>query len=263
MASLTEDPSLTRSTQAVRNERLLLNKAYRQAKRRGDFEQALKLSQYGERAGTPVGRPVNDTELAGTAAMRYESDLQKTGAKPAVGGLAGFDFRQAKDRGELFAGTGFEQVGKMQPAQPAAKPVIYGAGGAMDQGPQMPDSVAAQQGGLLPPPVNAPAQPTTGQQLMQRSSPVDMFRDLWNKAGSEEEKDQIVEDAYAQGVPLSDMGKQIIERRRNRAFFQEIPQQPQTQAPPALGQNMYSQPGVGGAFASLLRRNKNPLTSRI
>ncbi len=257
MASLSEDPSLSAAKQSARRDWSMLSKAYRQAKRTGDFERALQLAQYGDKSGLPIGRTANDKEIAGAGMARYELDLKRSGTAPKPGGLAGFDFRQAKDRGELFAGEGFEQVSKM----PQQAPRQIASGGSMDQGQPMPGGAESQQGSLLPPPVNAPAQPSAGQQLAQR--PVDMFRSLWNEAKTQEEKDQIVEDAYAQGVPLSDMGRQIIENRRTKSFFQQVPQQPQTQAPAALGQNMYAQPGVGGAFASLLRRNKNPLTSRI
>lgn len=47
----------------------------------------------------------------------------------------------------------------------------------------------------------------------------DSFRSAWQSASTQEEKDRIVEDADAQGVPLSSAGQAVLARRRERPML--------------------------------------------
>lgn len=62
-----------------------------------------------------------------------------------------------------------------------------------------------------------------GNQSLRASAPrggsdplTDSFRSAWQSASTQEEKDRIVEDADAQGVPLSSAGQAILARRQGR-----------------------------------------------
>lgn len=146
MASLYDDPRLTQSVQGARRDWGLLNRAYRDARRRGRFGEALKYAQQGDAMGLPVGGPTNDRDLEGAGRVRYLAGLRASGQREPATGLDAFDFRQAKDRGEAgVGGYDFRQRKDVErdalrpPPLPSDDP--NDAGGVPGQGgPSMPPS---------------------------------------------------------------------------------------------------------------------------
>ena len=96
--SLTDDPALVASRLSATRRQQLLNRGYRMNKR-SDPAKALAFLDTAEKQGLPVGRPVSSEEIRGAGDRDYEMAYKENGMTPPKTGLAGFDFRQAKDRG--------------------------------------------------------------------------------------------------------------------------------------------------------------------
>lgn len=140
---MTDDPMLTRSVQATWRDRSLLQRAYREAKRRNDFGQALKYAQAGDQMGIPVGRPTNVADIEGAGEQRYMANLERSGGSPQPGGLDGFDFRHSNEGGPGVGGYDFSQRSRRRQDF---------------MGPQMPQPQQQMEGGLLPAPSLGDAQ---------------------------------------------------------------------------------------------------------
>jgi hypothetical protein len=209
MISTTEDPELGRQMDTVRRDSSLLHRAYRLAKRRGQMNDALKYAAAGDAMGIAVGRPRSAEEMEGTARNRYVRNSLVSGGRPQPGGLGGYDnrhssagnpsgvggydFRQAKDR--TVPGTGMDAApGAEGPATPELMP---------SQEPAM-----VPEGELLPTPKLA-ASPQAGNATLQRRG----FQRAWQMAKTQDERDEIVERAHDEGVPMNQAAIPSLERR--------------------------------------------------
>ena len=195
---MTEDPDLTRSKQSARQERGLIGRAYRQAKRMGKYDEALKYKREGDAMGLGIGRLVNDEELDEAGQSMYERNL-KLGRTPTPGGLDGFDFRQRKDR---FAP-------EVAPdADPGMDRPRFGYSGT-----ESPDATP----GASAAPAAAPSAMPFGRGLDRRS-----WSRSWNAAPTQAAKDEIVERAHGLGVEMNmDAARPSLERRRKDRLLPE------------------------------------------
>lgn len=220
MASLSETPAMRQARETAFRDKSLLNKQYRQARASGDFGRAMTVAQQADKMGMPVGVTGSFDQLAQTGQRRYEQSMFAAGQQPEKTGLAGFDFRQASQRGAVgVGGYDFRQKAQQQPMQPA-----------QDMAPQTPS------GQRVPPvalsttvPGGAPATPAN-----PRAGLREQFTRMYQEAQddtpeSEQAQADIVAEAYAQGVPLSGLGMDIL--RKSQAGILAQPAQATSPAP--------------------------------
>ena len=146
--SLTDDPALVASRLSATRRQQLLNRGYRMNKR-SDPAKALAFLDTAEKQGLPVGRPVSSEEIRGAGDRDYEMAYKENGMTPPKTGLAGFDFRQAKDRGA--PGVGGYDFNQQRMRQRQLQPVS-GTGyqqGDGAQGPMTPQGFSSEKP-LLP-----------------------------------------------------------------------------------------------------------------
>lgn len=74
--SITDDPRRTQQIQGARRDFGLLSRAYRQARQRGHFDQALQIAQRADSMGIAVGRPENDSYLEGAGDLRFQAGMK-------------------------------------------------------------------------------------------------------------------------------------------------------------------------------------------
>lgn len=282
MASLSEDPAVLQNLQAVRRDSSLLRNAYRQAKRTKNFEQAFKIAQEGQRMGLPVGVESHDEALAGVARQRTQMDYARAGIEPNKTGLDAYDFRQLKDQvpqdPQALLIRNYRNLWNAAKTQDQKDTVVENAykkgiqlsdagmaalerrGRAPDYGPYQ-DAASNQR--MMYPQEQQQVQPTIQEQTPRPSAPllssaptrqqsgaslIPRFRDMWMQAKTPEQKDMIVEDAYAQGVPLSEAGMAALERRKKLSEYRPYP----TRLNPPKNQQF-----------GLLSRASNPLTASL
>jgi hypothetical protein len=182
---MTDPPALTRNTQGARRDFGLMNRAYRLAKRRGDYGEAMKLAQAGDESGIPVGRPAAMEEIEGVGGVRTAEDYARIGQQVPQGGLASFDFSHSRDGGPGVGGYNFNQTRQ----SPLARPQPMQSGLA--------------EGGSAP-------QPGGGfYGLPDRRA---AFSRAWNTAKTQEEKDALVVRASELGVPMNDSAEPALQR---------------------------------------------------
>jgi hypothetical protein len=210
MASLSESPAMRQARETAFRDKSLLNKQYRQARASGDFGRAMTVAQQADKMGMPVGVSGSFDQLAQTGQRRYEQSMFAAGQQPEKTGLAGFDFRQASQRGAVgVGGYDFRQKAQQQPMQPA-----------QDMAPQAPSSqrvppvaLSTTVPGSAP---SAPANPRAGLR--------EQFTKMYQEAGDDTAKSDIVAEAYAQGVPLSGLGMDIL-RKSQAGILAQPPKQ--------------------------------------
>ena len=188
----------------------LLNKQYRQARASGDFGRAMTVAQQADKMGMPVGVSGSFDQLAQTGQRRYEQSMFAAGQQPEKTGLAGFDFRQASQRGAVgVGGYDFRQKAQQQPMSAPAQPAM------------------------------APAQPAN-----PRAGLREQFTKMYQEAQddtpeSEQAQAEIVAEAYAQGVPLSGLGMDIL--RKSQAAY-TLPEPKQAVAPAMVERDASGKP---------------------
>jgi hypothetical protein len=139
------------------------------------------------------------------------------GQEPEKTGLAGFDFRQASQRGAVgVGGYDFRQAGQRQPMQPA-----------QDMAPQAPSSQRVPPVPLSTTvPGSSPSAPTQQQGgSAPRPELVSQFTDIWGKAKTQEQKDSVLLAAYKAGVPLNDFGNKELLRATSNFQPEQPPEQ--------------------------------------
>lgn len=209
MASLTDNPALTASRRSVWRDQSLLNRAYRTAKRQGDFGAALKYAKMGDGMGLAIGRPVRSEEMEAVGNERFATDMRISGRQAPSGGLDGFDFRHSRDGGPGVGGYSFEQRGRQRPSLASYLPGTGMTAGGDSQGPPTPAGMAEPD--LLPPATNAGP--------VAAAPDISDFRRRYMEAmdsGDEEGADGIIGEASEAGVPLSDYGKRRLNSYMNR-----------------------------------------------
>lgn len=210
MASLSETPAMRQARETAFRDKSLLNKQYRKARSSGDFAKAMTVAQQADKMGMPVGVTGSFDQLAQTGQRRYEQGMFAAGQQPEKTGLDAFDFRQASQRGAVgVGGYDFRQAAQRQPMQPA-----------QDMAPQAPS------GQKVPPvalsttvPGGAPATPAN-----PRAGLREQFTKMYQEAGDDTAKADIVAEAYAQGVPLSGLGMDIL-RKSQAGILAQPPKQ--------------------------------------
>jgi len=210
MASLSETPAMRQSRETAFRDKSLLSKQYRQARASGDFGKAMTVAQQADKMGMPVGVTGSFDQLAQTGQRRYEQSMFAAGQQPEKTGLAGFDFRQASQRGAVGVG-GYDFRQKAQ---------------------QQPMGVQAQS-------AMAPAQPAN-----PRAGLREQFTKMYQEAQddtpeSEQAQAEIVAEAYAQGVPLSGLGMDIL--RKSQAAY-TLPEPRQAVAPAMVERDASGKP---------------------
>ncbi len=198
----------------------LLNKQYRQARASGDFGRAMTVAQQADKMGMPVGVTGSFDQLAQTGQRRYEQSMFAAGQQPEKTGLAAFDFRQAAQRGAPgVGGFDFRQGAQRQPM-------------------------------TAPAPVMAQTEQSQGGNL------TDQFRQMYNEAEDETAKSDIVQEAYAQGVPLSGFGMDIL-RKSQSAFT--LPDPKQAVAPPMVERDASGKPTAATDYGKRYMQSREEL----
>lgn len=208
----------------------LLNKQYRQARASGDFGRAMTVAQQADKMGMPVGVSGSFDQLAQTGQRRYEQSMFAAGQQPEKTGLAAFDFRQAAQRGAVgVGGYDFRQKAQQQPMQPA-----------QDMAPQAPSSQRVPPVALSTAvPSGAPATPANPRAGL-REQFTKMYREAQDDTPeSEQAQADIVAEAYAQGVPLSGLGMDIL--RKSQAAY-TLPEPKQAVAPAMVERDASGKP---------------------
>lgn len=212
MASLSETPAMRQARETAFRDKSLLSKRYRQAKSSGDFGKAMEVAQQADKMGMPIGTTGSFDQLSQTGQRRYQQDMFRAGMEPEKTGLDAFDFRQAAQRGAPgVGGFDFRQAAQrraMPPAQDMAPTNPTG-----QKVPPVPFSTTVPGTGL-----SAPGQP----QQPQIRNLTDQFRQMYkdaqdDTAESDQAQADIVAEAYAQGVPLSGLGLDIL--RKSQSSF--------------------------------------------
>jgi hypothetical protein len=195
MASLSESPAMRQSRETAFRDKSLLSKQYRQARASGDFGKAMTVAQQADKMGMPVGVTGSFDQLAQTGQRRYEQSMFAAGQEPEKTGLAGFDFRQASQRGAVgVGGYDFRQKAQQQPMGAPAQPAM------------------------------APAQPANPRAGL-REQFTKMYREAQDDTPeSEQAQAEVVAEAYAQGVPLSGLGMDIL-RKSQAGILAQPPKQ--------------------------------------
>jgi hypothetical protein len=217
MASLSESPAMRQARETAFRDKSLLNKQYRQARASGDFGRAMTVAQQADKMGMPVGVSGSFDQLAQTGQRRYEQSMFAAGQQPEKTGLAGFDFRQASQRGAVgVGGYDFRQAAQRQPMQPA-----------QDMAPQAPSSQRVPPAALSTTvPGGAPATPAQQQgSPAPRPELASQFTDIWGKAKTQEQKDSVLLAAYKAGVPLNDFGSKELLRATSNFLPEQPPEQ--------------------------------------
>lgn len=229
MASLTDSPALTANIQGSRRDYGLLNRGYREAKRRGNLGQAFQYAQMGESMGLPIGRPARMEELEGVGRRRYADDLMmqrrlegQVGAPQ--GGLNYDDFQHSPVGNPSIGGYNFNQRqkpfggqtfgGQMQPTGQSLLPQ-----------PRLVPGTGYQQGEAAEGPMT-PMQPNGMQDSAGNAYPsirnVDRraaFSRAWQNARTQAERDSLVERAHGLGVPMNDELALPSLQRRGRSLL--------------------------------------------
>lgn len=189
---------MRQSRETAFRDKSLLSKQYRQARASGDFGKAMTVAQQADKMGMPVGVTGSFDQLAQTGQRRYEQSMFAAGQQPEKTGLAAFDFRQASQRGAVgVGGYDFRQRAQQQPMSAPTQPVMA------------PSTPANPRAGLR-------EQFTKMYQEAQDDTPE-----------SEQAQAEIVAEAYAQGVPLSGLGMDILRKSQASILAQPPKQQPE------------------------------------
>ncbi len=215
MASLQDSPELNASRELAWRRTRLLNRGFRKAEKRGDTGRALAILDESERTGIPVGRRIHAEEVAGVGERDYARHYERQGLQPPQEGLAGFDFRQAKDRGAPgVGGYSFEQTHR----SPLARPLLQPPGAApvampVEEGIYATTVPAAAQTdtGLTQP---TPSLSATGPAMTPAADRAGFSRE-WSMAQTDEERQAIIARARELGIPMNmNLAAPYIERRR-------------------------------------------------
>ena len=224
----------------------LLNKRYRQARASGDFGTAMSVAQQADKMGMPVGTTGSFDQLSQVGQRRYQQDMFRAGMEPEKTGLAAFDFRQAAQRGAPgVGGFDFRQAAQRQAMPPAQDMAPTDPTG--QKVPPVPLSTTVPGTGL-----STPGQP----QQPQIRNLTDQFRQMYNEAEDETAKADIVQEAYAQGVPLSGFGMDIL-RKSQSAFT--LPEPKQAISPPMVEKDSSGKPAAATDYGKRYMQSREEL----
>lgn len=229
----------------------LLNKRYRQARASGDFGTAMSVAQQADKMGMPVGTTGSFDQLSQVGQRRYQQDMFRAGMEPEKTGLAAFDFRQAAQRGAPgVGGFDFRQAAQRQAMPPAQDMAPTDPTG--QKVPPVPLSTAVPGTGL-----STPGQP---QQPRIRNL-TDQFRQMYkdaqdDTAESDQAQADIVAEAYAQGVPLSGLGLDIL--RKSQAAY-TLPEPKEAVTPPLVERDAQGKPIKATDYGKRLMQSREEL----
>ena len=229
----------------------LLSKRYRQAKSSGDFGKAMEVAQQADKMGMPVGTTGSFDQLAQTGQRRYEQGMFAAGQQPEKTGLDAFDFRQASQRGAAgVGGYDFRQGAQRRAMQPAEDMAPTDPTG--QKVPPVPLSTTVPGTGLS----------TPGQSRQpQIRNLTDQFRQMYKDAQDDTpESDQaqadIVAEAYAQGVPLSGLGMDIL--RKSQAAY-TLPEPKEAVTPSLVERDAQGKPIKATDYGKRLMQSREEL----